>query len=429
MKHFNKGRLLVSLVSVSVVISSLPPDCPTVASPLAARPRGRSPGRIGEVRLGWPSRPGPSRGGTPLAPSVGTAAPAARHCLACGARPDPGRAHLAPESSAPAQPYTGQVAPTRVIPRALALLLALVAAGCGGSSSPSTEPASEAETSPAGQTGGPAPDGSIQALLEEDPAEDSALIFGTSDYAVGQNRLSFLLVDSAGALVEAESARVRVATGGLAAVPDGETTAKLIPVGVPPEAGDFDAPTVYVANLDLADPGEYTILVEPEGADIQGFGQIQVAAESPSRRWARTPSPRTTRPSRTGSRRTSRPRRRPTSSSCSTRSSTRSRTARRSSSRSRRRSSARAGSAAPSSTSSTASSEASREPTSASSTSRSSRTTIRQRATTSGWRSGSSPTEPWTFVVDATASRPARFEGLVSVHELEAAVATRCRQS
>ena len=173
------------------------------------------------------------------------------------------------------------MAPTRVIPRALALLLALFVAGCGGSSSPSTEPASETETSPAGQTGGPAPDGSIQALLEEDPAEDSALIFGTSDYAVGQNRLSFLLVDSAGALVEAESARVRVATGGLAAVPDGETTAELIPVGVPPEAGDFDAPTVYVANLDLADPGEYTILVEPEGADIQGVGQIQVAAESP----------------------------------------------------------------------------------------------------------------------------------------------------
>jgi hypothetical protein len=166
----------------------------------------------------------------------------------------------------------------RVLPPALALLLALVLAACGGSSSPE-EPSQDAAAGTTGGTG-PAPEGSIQALLEEDPAEDSALIFGTSDYAVGPNRLSFLLVDSTGALVEAGPARVQVATGGLSAVPDSETTAELIPVGVPPEAGDFDAPTVYVAQVDLPDPGEYTILVEPEGAEIQGVGQIEVAGES-----------------------------------------------------------------------------------------------------------------------------------------------------
>jgi hypothetical protein len=151
--------------------------------------------------------------------------------------------------------------------------------GCGGSSTPSAEPAS---APPAGEpaTAGPAPEGSIQALLDADPREDSALIFGTSDYAAGANRVSFLLVDSTGQLVEAGPAHVLVAPGGLEAVPESETTAELIPVGVDPEAGDFDAPTVYVANLELADPGRYTILVEPESGGIQGFGQIDVAAES-----------------------------------------------------------------------------------------------------------------------------------------------------
>jgi hypothetical protein len=151
--------------------------------------------------------------------------------------------------------------------------------GCGGSSTPSAEPAAEQPAAEPATTG-PAAEGSIQGLLDADAREDSALIFGTSDYSVGPNRVSFLLVDSTGRLVEAGPARVRIAAGGLDAVPESETTAELIPVGVEPEAGDFDAPTVYVANLDVSDPGRYTILVEPLSGGIQGFGQIDVAAES-----------------------------------------------------------------------------------------------------------------------------------------------------
>jgi len=169
------------------------------------------------------------------------------------------------------------VARTHLVPAVLAIAAAILVSACGGSSS-SPEP-QEPGAAPA-PPAGPAAEGSIQALLEQDPAEDSALVFGTSDFAVGRNRVSFLLVDSTGELVQGGPARVRVAAGGLEAVPDAETTAELIPVGVPPKAGDFDAPAVYVAHLDLPSPGRYTMLVEPEGADIQGFGQLDVAAES-----------------------------------------------------------------------------------------------------------------------------------------------------
>jgi hypothetical protein len=160
----------------------------------------------------------------------------------------------------------------------IAVAAALLVTACGGSGSSSggADPGAATPAQPAGS----APEGSIQALLEQDRAEDSALVFGTSDYAVGPNRVSFLLVDSTGQLVQGGPARVRIAAGGLDAVPGEETTAELIPVGVPPKAGDFDAPTVYVANVELASPGRYTMLVEPEGADIQGVGQIDVAADS-----------------------------------------------------------------------------------------------------------------------------------------------------
>lgn len=163
---------------------------------------------------------------------------------------------------------------------AFAIAAALLAVGCGGSSTESNSPAPAAEAGPSTETGGPAPEGSIQALLDDDPAEDSALVFGTSDYTVGENRVSFLLVDSQGRLVQEGPARVRVAAGGLTAAPTSESTADLIPVGVPPAAGDFDAPTVYVAELELPNPGRYSILVEPQNAAIQGFGEIDVAADS-----------------------------------------------------------------------------------------------------------------------------------------------------
>jgi hypothetical protein len=185
-------------------------------------------------------------------------------------------------------------------------VLALLLAACGGSGSggeASEEPAAapteepEAATTEEPETGGsavvetvetietstePVTPGSIEALLEETPGEDVALVFGTGDYAVGENRISFLIVNEAGELVEQPEARVRVAAGGLEGVPEVELTADLLPVGAPPaesDDDDFDAPNVYVFRLAFVDPGLYTLLVELDGVDIQAVGHLEVAAE------------------------------------------------------------------------------------------------------------------------------------------------------
>jgi hypothetical protein len=166
-------------------------------------------------------------------------------------------------------------------------VLVAVAAGCGGSSSESESEgdnaAAEVETVESGLTTVTGPEGSVAALLAEGSGEDSALIFGSGDFAVGDNRVSFLVVDSRGELSMAPRARVRVARGGFDAIPELETTAENIPVGVPPEAepalDDFDAPAVWVLNVTLDEPGQYTLLVEPEGEQLQAYGQIEVAEQ------------------------------------------------------------------------------------------------------------------------------------------------------
>ncbi len=175
-------------------------------------------------------------------------------------------------------------------PVALAALAAcsLVLAACGGSSSDSSsadtdQGAAVVETGEPAGTVASGPEGSIAALLNDNPAADSALIWGTSQYAVGENRLSFLIVDANGELVDAPSAEVRVARGGFDAIPDLEATAQNLPVGAPAATkneGDFDVPFVYVAGLELDKPGTYSLLVEPKGKQIQAYGQIEVKAES-----------------------------------------------------------------------------------------------------------------------------------------------------
>jgi hypothetical protein len=173
----------------------------------------------------------------------------------------------------------------RLLLGALAVAV-LGAAACGGDSSepePDEGAAAVVETDEPTAPVAAGPEGSIADLLAQGPGEDVAVIWGTAHYSVGSNRLSFLVVDSSGELIEAPGASVRVAQGGFDALPELEATAENLPVGSPVDPsteGDFDAPSVYVANLELDEPGMYTLLVEPEGSDIQAFGQIEVAAES-----------------------------------------------------------------------------------------------------------------------------------------------------
>lgn len=110
------------------------------------------------------------------------------------------------------------------------------------------------------------------------PGDDVAVIAGTSDYAPGRNRFSFLVADGEGELVSTPTANVWVARG-LDERPFARVTARLEDVGVPGGA-EADAAAIYVAHVRLPEPGTYWYLAEPVGAaePVQALGNL-VAAE------------------------------------------------------------------------------------------------------------------------------------------------------
>ena len=153
--------------------------------------------------------------------------------------------------------------------RSAALLVALAGAllaGCGGSG---------AEPDGAGAGEGEPPAGTLEALWRA-PGEDVAIVAGTSDFAPGRNRLSFLVVDSRSRVITTPTARVRVSRG-LRQRPFAEATASSERIGVP-GGSRADASDLYVVELDLPRPGRYWVLAEPVGADepIQALGQLDV---------------------------------------------------------------------------------------------------------------------------------------------------------
>jgi hypothetical protein len=149
---------------------------------------------------------------------------------------------------------------------ALTALSCLLLVGCGGSDqSTSTEPGN----------------GATLEELWRMPGDDVAVIPGTENYEPGDVRISFLVVDAEGAVVALPTARVWVANA-LDSPPFLEDEAKLERIGVP--GGDeADASHIYVANLPLTRPGKYWLLAEPEGgADarkVQALGNVVVARE------------------------------------------------------------------------------------------------------------------------------------------------------
>ena len=137
----------------------------------------------------------------------------------------------------------------------------LLAAGCGGGGKKTSTPAK----------------GTLASILAR-PGPDVALTQGTSDYAVGDVRVTFLLIDSRARPVERPRARVWLAHT-LGSKPIATTEATLEPIGIPgrsePAVGGVHR--IYVARLHIAAPGTYTLLAEPEGAAIQGITNLQVA--------------------------------------------------------------------------------------------------------------------------------------------------------
>jgi hypothetical protein len=150
--------------------------------------------------------------------------------------------------------------------RALLAVLALAAltAGCGSGSR--------------SERVAPRP-GSLEALWRQS-GEAVALIPGTSDYSPGDVRVSFLVVDNRGRVVSPRTARVWVARS-LRSRPFGRATAHLEHVGVPGLSVDTEVKALYVAHVRIPSPGTYYVLARPKGPRrIGGIRELLVHAHS-----------------------------------------------------------------------------------------------------------------------------------------------------
>lgn len=144
----------------------------------------------------------------------------------------------------------------------LGLAACSIAAGCGGSSSAQEEP-----------------DASTLEALWHAPGEDVAVVPGAADFGPGDVRYPFLVVDGQGRVVTRPTARIWLARG-LKSKPFAETTAKSESIGVgKTEPGE---PTdIFVAHLKLPEPGTYWLLAEPVGGrKIQAVGTVVVKPET-----------------------------------------------------------------------------------------------------------------------------------------------------
>jgi hypothetical protein len=149
----------------------------------------------------------------------------------------------------------------------VAVLVALVAAGCGTHSRPRSEPA---------------PAGSLTSLLTR-PGEDVTVVAGDSDFAPGMVRFSFLVIRHDARAVNRPRARVWLARS-RASRPFEQATATLESIG-PPGSGETafgGVGRIYVVQLRISRPGRYWLVAEPVGAKIQALGIIDVKARSAS---------------------------------------------------------------------------------------------------------------------------------------------------
>jgi hypothetical protein len=153
-----------------------------------------------------------------------------------------------------------------VLRAALVAVSCLSLAACGGSGGGASD-------------GGGVPDGGrTLKQLWGDGGDDVAVVPGTQHYVHGDVRVSFLVVDSEGRPLKRPTARVWIARG-LDAKPFLETRATLEPIGVP--GGDeADVTEIYVVHFRVAKPGTYGLLAEPIGASetVHALGEVKVLA-------------------------------------------------------------------------------------------------------------------------------------------------------
>jgi hypothetical protein len=149
----------------------------------------------------------------------------------------------------------------------VAVLVALVVAGCGTHSRPRSEQASA---------------GSLASLMKR-PGEDVTVVAGDSDFAPGTVRFSFLVIRHDARAVNRPRARVWLARSRTGRLIE-RATASLEPIG-PPGAGETafgGVGRIYVVRLRISRPGRYWLVAEPVGAKIQALGTLEVKARSDS---------------------------------------------------------------------------------------------------------------------------------------------------
>ena len=124
-------------------------------------------------------------------------------------------------------------------------------------------------------------DASTLNRLWEASGQPVALIPGTSEYVPGDVRFSFLVVTNDGKPVSRPTARVWVART-RDGKPFQQTVARLEPIGVPGGYVDADAQSIYIAHLRIPKPGRYWVLARPVGGDIRigGLHDVEVKSRS-----------------------------------------------------------------------------------------------------------------------------------------------------
>jgi hypothetical protein len=115
------------------------------------------------------------------------------------------------------------------------------------------------------------------------PGEDVTVVAGDSDFAVGNVRFSFLVIKHDARPVDRSRATVWLARS-QSGRPFQRATARLEEIG-PPGSGESafgGIGRIYVVDLRIRRPGRYWLVAQPDGAKIQALGELEVKARSDS---------------------------------------------------------------------------------------------------------------------------------------------------
>lgn len=156
----------------------------------------------------------------------------------------------------------------------LLLAAALLLAGCGGGGGGVTQSAES--TNKSDDVTVVAPEWAAPLLSKAGP--EGAAIMAGSDFAAGRNRVTFLLVRDDNSLVRAPLADVYYQP--LAGGPTKKTEAGLMPIGVKASPAEKDdVKEIYVATLELPRTGKQWVVIQPRGVRYQGFQILDVKAK------------------------------------------------------------------------------------------------------------------------------------------------------